>query len=494
MLGSANVGIRRRARDRRGPSLLVAALLVVSLLLLWASPAGAATATGPIPGTPGPGGPSLTTFDPAVVGYTRSEFFLSGTASAYAPVAGSTLGSDGQWQITRSGTTAPFNTRLTVMRPSDPAAFDGTVIVEWLNVTNQADSGPDWLGAHNEIIREGHAWVGVSAQKVGVTAATAREPGRYASLSHPGDSFSYDIFTQAGRAVRDDHAILGGSVSDLLIAAGESQSATRMVTYINAVHPLAGTYDGYLVHSRSAGGAALSQSPQPLVGVPTPTLVRSDLDVPVFIVQAEDDVARYFSARQPDTHRIRTWEMAGTSHADQYTLGVGQRDTGDGAGAVQMFERMLNPTNDPLPGILPPCPRPVNAGPHHWLLQAALHHLVVWAEGGQAPPTAPRIQYDGTSYALDANGNVVGGVRSPQVDAPVATLRGPGNDGGTGFCRLFGTTQPFSPTKLDTLYRNRGQFVSAWVNATNDARKAGYLLHADAKELERAGKGSDVGR
>ena len=292
----------------------------------------------------------------------------------------------------------------------------------------------------------------------------------------------------------DDPAILGGSVPDLLIATGESQSASRMVTYIDAVHPLEGVYDGYLVHSRSAAGAALSQAPQSAVGAPTPTLVRSDLQVPVFTLQAEDDVARYFSARQPDTNRIRTWGMAGTAHADQYTLGVGQADTGDGSGASQMFDRMLNPTNDPLPGILPPCPQPVNAGSHHWLLQSALHRLVVWADRGYAPPKAPRIQYDGANYALDANGNVLGGVRSPQVDAPVATLRGPGNDGGAGFCRLFGTTQPFSPDKLDTLYRNHGTFVFAWLKADLDALRAGYLLPADAWELLVAAARSDVGR
>ena len=74
---------------------------------------------------------------------------------------------------------------------------------------------------------------------------------RYASLNHPGDSYSYDMFSQAGQAIRD-HAglVLGGLRPDRVIAAGESQSAGRLVTYIDAVHPLAGVYDGFLVHSR----------------------------------------------------------------------------------------------------------------------------------------------------------------------------------------------------------------------------------------------------
>ena len=167
-----------RSGHTRGPVLLSAVIVVVSaLLMLAASPAGAATATGPIPGDPGPAGPSITTFDPGLVGYTRSEFFLSGAATSYVPVAGSTLASDGRWQVVPSETPVPFTTRLTVMRPSDPAAFDGTVIVEWLNVTSQSDSGPDWLGAHNEIIRQGHAWVGVSAQAVGVDAGQSIRSG-----------------------------------------------------------------------------------------------------------------------------------------------------------------------------------------------------------------------------------------------------------------------------------------------------------------------------
>ena len=53
---------------------------------------------------------------------------------------------------------------------------------------------------------------------------------------------------------------------------------------------------------------------------------------------------------------------------------------------------------------------------------------------------------------LDNNGNVLRGVRSPQVDAPIATLSGVGNSGATGtsaaFCGLFGRTLPFSASQL----------------------------------------------
>ena len=85
-----------------------------------------------------------------------------------------------------------------------------------------------------------------------------------------------------------------------LIAVGESQSAGRLVTYINAVHPLVDVYDGFLVHSRSAGGAALSQAPLAAVPTPAPSLIRDDLDVPVLVFQTEND-AGGLQARQADS-------------------------------------------------------------------------------------------------------------------------------------------------------------------------------------------------
>ena len=60
-------------------------------------------------------------------------------------------------------------------------------------------------------MREGHAWVGVSAQQPGVKALADGDAPRYGSLNHPGDRYSFDIFTQAGRALtsHDGAAPLG---------------------------------------------------------------------------------------------------------------------------------------------------------------------------------------------------------------------------------------------------------------------------------------------
>jgi hypothetical protein len=78
------------------------------------------------------------------------------------------------------------------------------VIVEWLNVTAGADSPPGWIMAHNEFIREGYVWIGVSAQAVGVNAMknNANTGARYASLSHLVDSYSYSMHSHIGLSVK----------------------------------------------------------------------------------------------------------------------------------------------------------------------------------------------------------------------------------------------------------------------------------------------------
>jgi hypothetical protein len=445
----------------------------------------AACAEGPIAtGT----NPDLgTSFNLTPFGYVRSESYLTGLGQTYSLTA--PVPTNGKLQVAAGPREAAglYKTRLSVIRPSDPSKFNGTVVVEWLNVSSGSDIAFDWNSAHNEMIRSGFAYVGVSAQTVGVTTLINSTNPRYDSLVHPGDSYSYSIFSDAGRAVRAQAAtILGGLTPARVIASGESQSASRMVTYIDAVQPLEHVFDGFMVHSRGSSGAPLTQSPQADVAFPSPAPIRDDLDVKVMEVQAEGDVISNLAARQPDTAKFHSWEMAGTSHADTYAVLAGASDSGNGAGATAMFGYMRAPIN-------PGCGASINAGPHHWILQAAWRHLDNWVRTGVAPPTGPPLQLASTSPVLlarDANGNALGGVRSPQVDAPIATLLG--TNTGPGFCRLFGSTIPLTSTQLHALYPTHDDFVTKWLASVYTNVAAGFLLPADASELINAASASTI--
>ena len=407
-----------------------------------------------------------------------------------------------------TGTTAGYTTRVVVRRPVNPAKFNGTVIVEWLNVSGGIDAGPDWTLSHNELIRDGFAWVGVSAQWQGVQAAKGNaptvipgDPVRYAALSHPGDSFAYDIFSQAGQAIRDDAALmLDGLAPSKLIAAGESQSAGRLVTYINAIQSRDHEFGGFLVHSRGASGAPLQQAapgtPTPATpndAVPPGTKFRGDLNVPVFLFQTETDIFNSnASVRQPDTSRFRSWEVTGSSHFDWYGLNIGPNDTGNGQGAVQNLAAELNPSKVTSAGD---CDQAVNTGGTHWVLDAAMYWTNLWVRKGIVPPAAQPLQVSTVSpvvFAKDASGNTLGGVRSPQVDVPVAAFGGIGNT--PAFCVLFGTTVPFSQARLASLYKNHGTFGIGWIRAALNDVKRGFLRPADAGELIVSAALSSVGK
>jgi alpha/beta hydrolase family protein len=426
-------------------------------------------------------------FDLGSVGYEQAEYFLEGTASAFTNI--SELGQDGMWTV-EPGEQAAYKTRIVVYRPIDPADFNGNVLVEWLNVTAGFETPPSWGTGQLEMRRGGSVWVGVSAQIVGIEGSPggllplylkAVDPARYGSLMHPGDSFSYDMFSQVAQAIRKPSGIdpLDGLAAEHIIAYGESQSAGRLVTYVNAIHPLYNAYDGYMIHSRGDGSSSLAQDP--LVAIPTPDSprIRTDLNAPVMTFETETDVVflEFLNARQPDSDMIRTWEVAGTAHGDYYTFVSGRDDTvGDPVFASVVEE------NSVLGFIT--CDKPMNNGPQHYVFNRAVRALNDWVANGTLPPQSPRLQEndDGSDYLYDDLGNALGGIRTPYVDAPSAVLRGEPN-AGNSFCRLFGTTALFSAAQMASLYTDESGFVAAVTAATNEAVAADFLLQEDADAI-----------
>ena len=230
------------------------------------------------------------------------------------------------------------------------------------------DTEATFIQSHDEMFREGYAYVGVSAQKRGVDQLRSSNPGRYGPLNHPGDNYSYDIFTQAALALRGHKGVdpLEGLKPRRLIAAGESQSAARMVSYIDAINPLVHAFDGFFVFSRLAGASSLNSG----VTMPPAPIIRTDGPEPILDLQTEGDlvVLRSHTAHQPDSSRFRLWEVAGGSHADEHTLS------------------RTSPPAPSTPGSL--CTERLNSNRTYLVVEAGIRALRRWVQGRDA--AAPR--------------------------------------------------------------------------------------------------------
>jgi hypothetical protein len=467
----------------------------------------------------------------AADGFTETEYDFSGTAQAYINTAH--LGASGEWHVAPNpGVRAAYTSRLLVRSPSDPRRFNGTVIVEWFNDSAGFDTNTDWEYIHDELLTQGYAWVGVTAQYVGAIALQAWEAGepgdRYASINHPGDSFSYDIFTQAGRALIEPPAggpqplgALTGNIKAVL-AVGYSQSGSTMFTYVNAIQPLAKVYNGFIVHSAGVGqplsistaSFANSSLPAPPGVPPTPDInvpvssIRTDQPAPILGLDDEfTNIYLYEGVtlhNEPDNAKFRLWEIAGMTHFDPIIAGYPD------------LLKTYPDTAPPFEGCTIP---PPNTGvPGSYAERAAVHALNQWVVLGIVPTSAPRFilrEFPVGGYTMiyrDPSTNIaLGGIRLPPVAAPIATLTGYRPEGADVTCGPAvgaydpwdGDTDPWdgqpgldpSPTPepvLSTLYPTHADYVNQVSASAAAAVASGFMLPADAAIAIAQAKASSV--
>jgi alpha/beta hydrolase family protein len=478
------------SRRRGALSAAVAAALLLMLAGRNATAVPDPTVAGPVPATAAPGDASrdypflATNLLPPGGGWVEQEFFMEGTANRYStacPVPRCPVESSRE-AATVLSTGHPYKVRLLVRRPTDAARFNGRVVVEWLNVTNNWELDVQWYRAAEYFIREGYAWVGVGPQRAGVhgepNGLRAWSPRRYGMLDVTAggavtdDAPKWDIFSQAGRAVARPAGVdpLGGLPGErTLIATGDSQSSINLATYLNAVHPLDPVYPAFVL------------------GGPLSIPIRPDAAPLVMKVISEWDLLDSEAAiRRPDTDRYVAWEVAGSSHSDYHNFVVNSpvrfRDVG-------------------VRGILPDttnCVDPARSRVRlHLVHHAAYERMARWLRGERPPSMAEPVAVDlgRTPPVLvrDELGIARGGIRLPDVDAPVAMNTG-WNSGGKppvsdSACRQAGTHQPFDAATLRRLYPTREAYVErVRVVAERNVRE-GFLLEPDARRLvETAGE------
>lgn len=401
-----------------------------------------------------------------------------------------------EWIATGMEDEHPYATTLCVRRPRDSARFSGTVIAEPLHVHGIA---PIWMYCGPYLLRSGHAWVEITAQKTTLDMhVMSSNPERYASLGIAGpDSSDFDpnprlgdpkkaehfwseldrrnratsaILAQVGAALRTSwDPVEGWDLAHLLLT-GHSQTGNVTTSYIHDAH-----------HAlRLAGKAPIFDGFFPS-GFPLEAF--HEVGVPVVQVMSDGDVARPDYSFRPgyegrqyrrdDSDRpgdqYRLYELAGVPH-----MGTRYAPYNDVSLWNSTFAEEAGVTFGPR----------MNSLPHFELFRAALRHLVEWVAKGVTPPRATRIEVSPTGFfAKDEHGNSREGVRCAQLDVPHATYQpNPLQADGTPSYLTVGTDEPFDAETMRALYGSPPVYVEKFNRRLDELIDAGWILAEDVHD------------
>jgi hypothetical protein len=449
------------------------------------------------------------------LGYVEEEFFVSGESAIYTyndpPVS---------HEIIPVVENLPYTTRIIVRRPVDAAAFNGTVVIEWWNSTAGFDTAPVWDPSAEYFARRGIVYVGVTNSTTSLGFLTngcalfgLLPPAcgtRYESLSMFGNAVAYDMVSQIANVLKgdsDQNPLPEGFDVERLYHAGQSQQGGSMVTYATAFHFPAN--DGYFIQAAGTArpinfGPACGAEGSAAYPACTPRLegearlVRTDLPVPVYRAQTETDIGRVLEGetRQPSSGLFRYYEMAGTAHTTVHA-------------DVEVLPASLFPPQGLL--LDDTCLFPINSiadGP----VLGSLIYNAMWenmeraVRFGKKSPFGELLEVDPDTgqIARDEFGNALGGIRLPELDAPIATY-GPHNTVNTAlppflqpllglFCVLSGTVDPFDAATISALYPDHDTYVKKYVGSLKRLLGQGFILREDAFALKVRAVMSDVGR
>ena len=320
----------------------------------------------------------------------------------------------------------------------------------------------------------GYAYVGISAQRVGVNFLRGWDAARYGDLdvsardnggveTITNDALSYDIFSighqGAPRTAAAGVDPLGPLAKpDTVLASGQSQSGSRLSTYYNKVQPIHDVVDAFLITVSSSAAARRRD------GAGDPGHQRD---------------------REPDpAHRAGHDELPAVGGRRRLPLPAdGIRQPADiRSSAISGTTLSATCTKYPLSRVQWP-----------FVANSAIAHLVDWANGGAAAPTAPRGEYQASP--ADANnqlerddlGIAKGGIRLPEVTVPARLNTGINSTAGPELfsllCGLYGSTEDLTRSVLLSLYDDYGDYIDQVKANAEEVADEGFLLDQDVPRL-----------
>jgi hypothetical protein len=368
-------------------------------------------------------------------GYVQEEWFISGTASGKR-----------------------YTTRMLVRRPADPAKFSGIIIAESIRSTGIRTI---W-SLQDYLVRSGAAYVEIGANYLGMNnVVKPSSPERYATIDMPeiqGGVFGHvmEIIAQGGMLLKTspkDGPFSGFRVRKIILG-GCSEQGLIVRQYMRDGHPIYRMADGKSIFDGYFPACVADWPEQAILvnGQPFANFTPGPIEVPVINLTGQQEVeawpefGRKFERADSDAphDRYRVYEVAGMGHGlvrSRTTCAAGQQPSGFAS---------------------------------QYVAANALDKLIRWVDRGIAPPKADRLVAERRNGPIrkDGHGNALGGLRSVQVDVPIAAYFT-----GVGLCTY---EVPFAAERLAQMYGAPSKFAARVRARVNELVAAGWYLAEDA--------------
>ncbi len=442
--------------------------------------------------------------DLAAAGYVEEEYYLSGSGPAIT-AAGEVLFD------------APYITRILVRRPSDPARFNGTVVIEPFSWFGERAAG--WILTRDYLLRKGYAYVGYTLninmpREDPKLPAQPGEGGQDANALYTGivnfdfmRRFDYARYAPLG-SYYDPARFRRGDAPDPFVPQSQAIGAQLALllksnkvdgpmgglnvqrVYVNSWAVTAQVWMDYLDQGRHqswrmpdgrplidaymTGKMAFGEVGGDVIRVPR----KMPKDAPFVTIYSQSELMHDVQegiALPPDTDTpmLRTYEVLGMPHLRKADLGTDHRE---------LEPADVGKADDPRCNLLYDEPSEVIAA-------ALLDGMDHWVRTGAPMPTAPRVLRKGKAVARDKrSGNMIGGVRPPWIIAPAATYL---TEQETGCGMVYDTKVPLPAASLRRLYGSYAGYLKQFEAAKAKSIQQGYLLEEDAERVQPIAKADD---
>ncbi|MCZ0717528.1 alpha/beta hydrolase domain-containing protein [Aerococcus kribbianus] len=428
--------------------------------------------------------------------YKEEEYFISGKANIY----------QGEKVAEVKYSNQPYKTRIMIRKPN-PDHFSGRVYLDIYNASNGYDIEDVWRRSYQYYLENGHIYIGITSKPINVLSLKNFDYNRYQSLnwsspetapmpttisptmSIPGteEGLIWDIISQLGYAIKNNllEGLSNYPVQELYLT-GQSQSGMYLNSYVYYFHQFVeNIFDGYLNVVGAGVMRDLNQYENPNSFFSSKKqLLPKQLKRPFILLSSQGDINLFesmvnrnqvLSEINNTLEPIRHYELASSPHTDP-------------ASPLIPDNSEIVKTKNPAKLLDGEYNYTVNNIQLAYYVNSCLEALHKWAQEDYCPSENLLINRDSKGHIdKDEFGNGRGGLRSAYVEVPIAHYHAnaiePGYTDKNQSASVNGSMVYFNTKLLQTLYKDKQDYLKKFASYVNQQVKENFLLSNDGKRM-----------